>query len=219
MKKLFFPFVVLFLSVLFRNVFAGDSSAIASFNTDTVQCGSGSANDTEQIIVHNNGSTLLHVTNISIDNSLFTVVTQPFTIRPGDSAAITFVLEEPSLLDITAHLLIASNDYGHPVDSISVIDLADLISVKETPLHMFQLSSYPNPATTMSNVYFNLPSPSLVTLQIFNSFGTCVKTILNNILESGTITVPVTFDFPPGMYFYKFSSGNKTTVNKFIVLH
>ncbi|HZV11703.1 MAG TPA: T9SS type A sorting domain-containing protein [Candidatus Kapabacteria bacterium] len=189
-------------------------AAMLSFDPSEMRFGSGSANDTEQIMAHNTGNEDLNITELAIDDPFFTVATSPLVINPGDSSAIKVVLNEPSSIDRYADLIITSNDSFHPVDSVTVVDLTNDISVKEVAPQTFNLSCYPNPASNTTNFHFSIPAPSAVSLRIYNCFGTCVQTILDGSTQAGSADIAVPLTLPSGTYFYEFSLGSIVSIDK-----
>ncbi len=88
----------------------------------------------------------------------------------------------------------------------------------------FDLTNYPNPFNPTTNISFNLPAKSDVTLAVYNVKGQLVKTIVNSKLDSGEQTFtwngndntdkPVS----SGVYFYKLQVGDNTETHKMLML-
>jgi hypothetical protein len=69
------------------------------------------------------------------------------------------------------------------------------------------ISNYPNPFNPTTKINFYLPMSGDVTLDIYNSLGSKVKTLVNQSLNSGDHTFEFDgADFSSGMYFYKLST-------------
>lgn len=86
---------------------------------------------------------------------------------------------------------------------------------------MFVVSqNYPNPASTQTSVDIVLPETDKINIQIFDTMGRLVKTVVNEYLNTGKHTLEInTTSFTPGVYFFKITSdsGKYNTAKKFIV--
>ncbi len=82
-----------------------------------------------------------------------------------------------------------------------------------------QFRNYPNPFQISTSVRFVLPEAGNVTLKVFNSFGKCVATLLNEQMNSGSHMVNWnTAEFPAGMYLCKLQMDNKISTIKMILI-
>ena len=85
----------------------------------------------------------------------------------------------------------------------------------------FTLSqNYPNPFNPTTTISFNLPSRSLVSLNIFDILGRKVATIINSeILSAGNYSKQWNAsDISSGVYFYQLKAGTFTETKKLILL-
>ena len=92
-------------------------------------------------------------------------------------------------------------------------DLADL------PSEFALLSNYPNPFNTSTQIRYELPTSSDVTLQIFNTAGQRVATLVDEEQEAGYRSV--TWEdsgAASGVYFYKLTAGDFTKVKRMTLL-
>lgn len=79
--------------------------------------------------------------------------------------------------------------------------------------------NYPNPFNATTNISFYLPAKSNVRIQLYNSLGELVKTILNNELETGNHIVRLEANnLSSGVYFYSLETGNKILSRKMILM-
>jgi len=79
--------------------------------------------------------------------------------------------------------------------------------------------NYPNPFNPTTNIKFNLPTSSFVTLKVYNMLGQEVTTLVNNQLNAGTHTISFEANnLPSGTYFYKLTAGNFTSVKKMLLM-
>jgi hypothetical protein len=82
------------------------------------------------------------------------------------------------------------------------------------------LTVYPNPCNAKATISFSLKGASHVTVDILNSYGQKVSTIMDETLSSGTHSVP--FDvstLPAGCYYYSFTADMAKASGKIIVQH
>ena len=91
-----------------------------------------------------------------------------------------------------------------------------------TSYRLFQ--NYPNPFNPLTNIRFDLPAESRVTLEIFDVSGQKVFTLLNEVLPPGSKTVSWDgknskgVDVSGGIYFCKFQAGSYRDMKKIVLL-
>jgi len=84
--------------------------------------------------------------------------------------------------------------------------------------------NYPNPFNPDTNIAFSVKEAGKVTLEIYNSRGQLVKTLINGVIESGDqiVTWNGTNDssknVASGVYFYKMKTENFTSTKKMILM-
>lgn len=84
----------------------------------------------------------------------------------------------------------------------------------------FSVKIYPNPSLITSKVFVNLIKSSPVKIEVFNQLGQVVTTVFNGNLEIGNSSFDIkTSELSNGSYFIRFSNGEKTFHEKFIVNH
>ena len=105
-------------------------------------------------------------------------------------------------------------------------DISDMLSIdgsaipEEFALHQ----NYPNPFNPVTSIQFDIPEQSEVRMDIYNLMGQRVATLVNNTLEPGFHAVKWngTNDFgkqlSSGMYIYRISANNFTSVKKLILM-
>lgn len=103
-----------------------------------------------------------------------------------------------------------------------VIDLT-LVSVgKEDDLLPVEFAldqNFPNPFNPSTLIKFALPSSGHITLDVFNSLGEKVTSLIDGMMEAGFHSVA--FDathLPSGIYFYQISTGTKVFTKKMVLL-
>ncbi len=84
----------------------------------------------------------------------------------------------------------------------------------------YELSqNYPNPFNPATSISYSVPEKSAVNLEIFNSLGQKVRTLVNSTKEAGNYTV--SFDagnLSSGVYLYKLSAGKFSQTRKMILM-
>ncbi|MBK7867106.1 MAG: T9SS type A sorting domain-containing protein [Ignavibacteriales bacterium] len=87
---------------------------------------------------------------------------------------------------------------------------------------VFDLSqNYPNPFNPSTRVNFSLPTPSNVTLDVFDISGQKVATILSGYMTAGYHTADIDaqkLKLSSGIYIYKLSAGKFTSTKKMILM-
>jgi hypothetical protein len=79
--------------------------------------------------------------------------------------------------------------------------------------------NYPNPFNPSTQINYDLPSDGLVTLKVFDNLGREVATLVNETKQAGYYTAELRgSNFPSGVYFYKITAGNFTSVKKMILI-
>jgi PKD repeat protein len=85
-------------------------------------------------------------------------------------------------------------------------------------------SAFPNPFGQQITIRYTLKSPALVSTEIFNVYGSKVKTLLVKDETAGTHqaewdgTNESGAKIPPGVYLYSIRSGNKKAIGKIVLM-
>jgi hypothetical protein len=80
--------------------------------------------------------------------------------------------------------------------------------------------NYPNPFNPVTTIEFALRTPEFVTLEIYNTIGQRVATLLEGNLNPGSYKVDFdasSLSITSGIYFYRISAGDFTAVKKMIL--
>lgn len=89
----------------------------------------------------------------------------------------------------------------------------------DIPEHFAVHPNYPNPFNPVTTLHFELPQREDVRVEVFNTRGQQLGTILNRSLEAGSYRVQ--FDgsmLPSGVYFYRIIAGDKIHVDRMTLL-
>jgi hypothetical protein len=79
--------------------------------------------------------------------------------------------------------------------------------------------NYPNPFNPSTNIQFSLPQAEQVTINIYNSIGQKIETLLNRQMTAGSHSV--TFDargLPSGVYIYRLKAGDYRESKKMLLV-
>lgn len=83
----------------------------------------------------------------------------------------------------------------------------------------FQISNYPNPFNSNTELIFNIPFESHVKITIFNISGKEIETLINEYTNKGEYKVNFHVEkFPSGVYFYSLIINEVTAVTKRMIL-
>jgi hypothetical protein len=148
------------------------------------------------------------------------------TIQPAHSETITAYFEMPDTAQTgdlyAADIVISNNSLVNPVTipvevAIYIEEVSDHVS--ETPEHFALYQNHPNPFNPTTDIQFDIPHNTLVTLTVYDLLGRCVATLINQNLHAGSHSV--TFNGiaqPSGMYFYQIRAANLTDFKKMVLL-
>ena len=126
----------------------------------------------------------------------------------------------------SAQYLVLSNDHvtGTTIFPVS-LRVTPLVGVQESskllPKTFALRQNFPNPFNPETNIEFDLPRSTFVSLKVFNIIGQEVATIVNGQLPAGTHGYRVggeKFGLTSGVYFYRLAAGDFVQTRKMILL-
>ncbi|NIT53572.1 MAG: T9SS type A sorting domain-containing protein, partial [candidate division Zixibacteria bacterium] len=98
-----------------------------------------------------------------------------------------------------------------------VTGIADRTSGVSTAFNLNQ--NYPNPFNPSTTISFEIPKSAKVSLQIYNTLGQQVTTLLNQNLAAGAYQVEwQAADIPGGIYFYRLTAGDYEASRRLVLL-
>jgi hypothetical protein len=120
--------------------------------------------------------------------------------------------------------LFSSLWYGELIDTFGVMVTRDFTTdvqdITETLPTVYALTqNFPNPFNPTTIINFSVPKEEFVTLNVYNSIGQKVATLVNESKTAGTYQVD--FDaanLSSGIYFYKITAGNFNETKKMILM-
>jgi hypothetical protein len=93
------------------------------------------------------------------------------------------------------------------------------INTEEIPKNYILYQNYPNPFNPNSYIKFGLPRPSQVKIDLYNTLGQKVESLLNKNLRAGHHFIMLEgHSLVSGIYFYKMEANNFISVRKLIVI-
>jgi Secretion system C-terminal sorting domain len=163
---------------------------------------------------------------IKTDNSEWQTLGNPFT---GESATWTQTyIDLSEFADSTVRLgfyftSTANNeDIGWYIDDIRIEGIEPITSIlKEVDIpEIFSLEqNYPNPFNPTTNIKFSLPKAGNVNIDIYNTLGQTISTIINEKKAAGIYEISFNAkNTPSGVYFYRIQAGEFTQVKKMLLI-
>ena len=106
------------------------------------------------------------------------------------------------------------------IDLNGAFNYSDEVNVEVKSVYTFFLDqNYPNPFNPATTIKFGVKEKSNVRIDIFNSIGETVKTILNEEKEPGNYSIDFNaVDLPSGVYLYQVKAGSFIETRKMILL-
>lgn len=105
------------------------------------------------------------------------------------------------------------------MDFDGTFNYSNIIEVSLNPYEFSLSQNYPNPFNPATTINFTLPTPQNVSLDIFNSAGEKVATIVNESLQAGYHSINFNASkLSSGVYFYSIKAGDFVAVRKMILL-
>jgi len=153
--------------------------------------------DTSGFVISNDGTDVLEVFSISVDNSVFSVLSSSATLAPGEEQGVQVVFSPTSTGDFSGIITLSTNDTDEetvsipvsgsanepPVIAVSVAALSDSLLTGETASHTFTISNDGN-----SDLDF--------TLAIQDEAARLRHAQINDLIEHSDNSD----DYPMGMY-------------------
>ena len=79
--------------------------------------------------------------------------------------------------------------------------------------------NYPNPFNPSTKISFSVPQSSFVSIDVYNSIGQKITTLVNEQMNAGNYSVNFNAaNITSGIYFYKMTAGNFTEIRKMILV-
>ncbi len=143
-------------------------------------------------------------------------------LASGDTAF--FSVHVLGLIDIgTGNLTIVVGDVNNNLDTISYdLTASTQSSAVESRNHLydFELSqNYPNPFNPTTTISYAVPQRTNVEIKVYDITGKEITTLVNEVKDQGIYSVKFNADnFSSGIYFYRISAGQFSSVRKMILI-
>ncbi len=145
----------------------------------------------------------------------------------GQNLDLHFGLGNASSIDsIKVEWLSGATEYYTGVQLNQVIRIVEGTGVigiqtnsNEIPEGFNLHQNYPNPFNPVTNIRFDIPEPGNTKLEVYDSSGKLVASLLNSRLNAGKYEARWNaVNFSSGIYFYKLSSGKFTETLKLVLV-
>jgi len=116
--------------------------------------------------------------------------------------------------------IIDSNDDSiNDISGIFYLKLETSVNDEEIPADYYLAQNYPNPFNPTTNVSFGIPMSTEVSLNIYDTLGRRIKSLVTENLNSGHYTVQIDADdLASGIYYYSLTAGSFFETKKMILL-
>ena len=148
-----------------------------------------------------------------------------FGINYGDSVNNTGCNDnENAIGDNHIVNLFSTAWYCETLDTFGIMGLKDFVTdvpknVENLPTDYALDQNYPNPFNPNTKISFSIPVEGFVALDVYNSIGQKVATLVNENKTAGNYEVNFNAaNLSSGVYFYKLTSGNFVNVKKMILM-
>ena len=129
-----------------------------------------------------------------------------YNMNPGDIVATDKYVY---VTDPTAGLYILQNNLSAPIQK----------TVNNNPDKFVLDQNYPNPFNPTTVIHYNLQSTNKVKLQVYNTLGQLVSTLVDQMQTAGPHAIHFdAHDLPSGMYIYRLKAGNYTETKKMMLI-
>jgi len=133
-----------------------------------------------------------------------------------------FLTTTSSRLKKTGKVGFGSSKYAVFFDDVAVAGDAIPASTNHTsnmPEHFKLWQNYPNPFNPSTNIQFTLPKAENVKIEIYNSLGQRLKTLVNQLMPAGSHAVVFSGeDMVSGLYIYRMQAGDFQDIKKMVLL-
>ncbi len=142
---------------------------------------------------------------------------------------VGFVQGAGTSTEVKEYTFLDDADYsGHSViyyrlkqlDFNGNFEFSSVAEVKiDLPINYALGQNYPNPFNPSTKITYSVPERAPVSIKVYDMTGQEVSTLVNEVKESGTYEITFSAkELSSGVYFYKMTSGNFSSVKKLNIL-
>ena len=201
-------------------------SSIWSFTTTQVNILLTSPNGGEKWIINSSHSitwTSKNIVTVNIDYSInngasWAALISDYTSTGIYSWQIPNTPSSQCLIKIYDSSNLEINDISD--STFSIITSTDLNqNNSKIPVVFCLYQNYPNPFNPVTNIKFDIPETSNVNIEIYNSLGIKMRTLLNQKVNAGAHMIKFNSDnLSSGIYYYKMVAGKFISVKRMLLL-
>jgi glucose/arabinose dehydrogenase len=143
----------------------------------------------------------------------------------GNAPLYDTIVSKSTLLDITGTTLMQGSDGFIYICMLSFGKIVRLkydvtgINNQNSSIGFELEQNYPNPFNPVTNIKYEIPAGSIVTLKIFNALGMELTTLVNESKQQGSYDVSWDgTNYPSGVYFYELSAGEYKERKKMVLI-
>lgn len=104
------------------------------------------------------------------------------------------------------------------VDTVDVVTGVEDLKVTAPTDYVLE-QNYPNPFNPSTSIQFSIPVEGFVSLEIFNTLGEKISTLVSGVLKSGSYSYKWNAsNFSSGVYFYQLKAGNFVKTGKMLLM-
>lgn len=151
------------------------------------------------------------VSNIAVAANQWQVISIPVSqLNPNNYAVNSITIQ-----NFTSSQKTYSIDNIHFTGAVLAKQLTSVEENTAVPANFNLNQNYPNPFNPSTNIMFNIPQQSYVTLKIYDILGREVATLVSGTLPAGSYNkIWDASNFPSGVYIYQLRSDNNVLVKK-----
>jgi hypothetical protein len=146
-----------------------------------------------------------------------------FNILPGESQKFVIaqlIARGTSNLNSVTRLKQLTDSVRNFYITTFPIGINQISSSVPDKYNLFQ--NYPNPFNPVTNIRYQIPKNSLVTLKVYDILGREVETLVNEFQQAGVYETQFpnnsNINLASGIYFYKLTSGDFSAVKRMVLI-
>jgi len=145
------------------------------------------------------------------------------TLNDSTFASLNYSRKYPMLgyYNDTLYVFGGFDEQNNVVAEVEIYDFKHVTAVQEEniPSGFLLYQNYPNPFNPTTNIKFDLPKETNVSLKIYNVLGEEISSLVNQVMSAGTHTIEFNGGkLTSGMYFYKIEAGEYVQVKKMVLI-